>query len=36
VLSGKATVGAAMEAAQKQADSLMQPYVEQTALKVPQ
>jgi sn-glycerol 3-phosphate transport system substrate-binding protein len=36
VLSGKATPGAAMEAAQKQADSLMQPYVEQTALKVPQ
>ena len=36
VLSGKATPEAAMEAAQKQADSLMQPYVEQTALKVPQ
>ena len=35
VLSGKATPEAAMEAAQKQADALMKPYVEQTALKLP-
>jgi sn-glycerol 3-phosphate transport system substrate-binding protein len=34
VLSGKATPEAAMEQAQKQADSLMKPYVEQTALKM--
>jgi sn-glycerol 3-phosphate transport system substrate-binding protein len=34
VLSGKATPEAAMEAAQKQADALMKPYVEQTALKM--
>jgi sn-glycerol 3-phosphate transport system substrate-binding protein len=36
VLSGKATPEAAMEAAQKQADTLMNPYVEQTALKLPE
>jgi sn-glycerol 3-phosphate transport system substrate-binding protein len=36
VLAGKATPEAAMEAAQKQADALVQPYVEQTALKLPQ
>jgi sn-glycerol 3-phosphate transport system substrate-binding protein len=36
VLSGKATPEAAMEAAQKQADALMKPYVEQTALKLPE
>jgi sn-glycerol 3-phosphate transport system substrate-binding protein len=33
VLSGKTTPEAAMDAAQKQADALMRPYVEQTALK---
>ncbi len=36
VLSGKLTPDAAMEAAQKQADGLMRPYVEQTALKLPE
>lgn len=36
VLSGKATPEAAMAMAQKQADSLMQTYVEQTALKMPE
>ena len=36
VLSGKATPEAAMETAQKQADALMKPYVEQTALKLPE
>jgi sn-glycerol 3-phosphate transport system substrate-binding protein len=36
VLSGKATPDAAMAAAQKQADELMRPYVEQTALKLPE
>ena len=36
VLSGKATPEAAMAAAQKQADALMRPYVEQTALKLPE
>jgi sn-glycerol 3-phosphate transport system substrate-binding protein len=36
VLSGKATPEAAMDAAQKQADALMKPYVEQTALKLPE
>ena len=36
VLSGKTTPEAAMEAAQKQADGLMKPYVEQTALKLPE
>ena len=36
VLSGKATPEAAMAAAQKQADELMKPYVEQTALKLPE
>ena len=36
VLAGKATAEAAMAAAQKQADMLMQPYVEQTALKLPE
>ena len=36
VLSGKATPEAAMAAAQKEADELMQPYVEQTALKLPE
>jgi sn-glycerol 3-phosphate transport system substrate-binding protein len=36
VLSGKATPEAAMAAAQKEADTLMQPYVQQTALKLPQ
>jgi sn-glycerol 3-phosphate transport system substrate-binding protein len=36
VLSGKATPEAAMAAAQKQADELMRPYVEQTALKLPE
>ena len=35
VLSGKATPEAAMQTAQKQADELMQPYVDQTALKLP-
>jgi hypothetical protein len=33
---GKATPEAAMEAAQEQADALMQSYVEQTALKLPE
>jgi ABC-type glycerol-3-phosphate transport system substrate-binding protein len=36
VLSGKATPESAMEAAQRQADALMKPYVEQTALKLPE
>ena len=36
VLSGKATPEAAMAAAQKEADELMRPYVEQTALKLPE
>jgi sn-glycerol 3-phosphate transport system substrate-binding protein len=36
VLSGKATPEAAMDAAQKQADALMKPYVDQTALKLPE
>ena len=36
VLSGKPTPEAAMAAAQKQADTLMRPYVEQTALKLPE
>jgi sn-glycerol 3-phosphate transport system substrate-binding protein len=36
VLSGKATPEAAMVTAQKQADELMKPYVEQTALKLPE
>jgi sn-glycerol 3-phosphate transport system substrate-binding protein len=36
VLSGRASPEQAMAAAQKQADSLMRPYVEQTALKLPQ
>jgi sn-glycerol 3-phosphate transport system substrate-binding protein len=36
VLSGKATPEAALAEAQKQADALMRPYVEQTALKLPQ
>ena len=36
VLSGKATPDAALAAAQKQADALMAPYVDQTALKLPQ
>lgn len=36
VLSGKATPEAAMATAQKQADELMKPYVEQTALKLPE
>ena len=36
VLSGKATPEAAMATAQKQADELMRPYVEQTALKLPE
>jgi len=36
VLSGKATPEAAMAAAQQQADALMKPYVEQTALKLPE
>jgi sn-glycerol 3-phosphate transport system substrate-binding protein len=36
VLSGKMTPDAAMAAAQKQADALLRPYVEQTALKLPQ
>jgi sn-glycerol 3-phosphate transport system substrate-binding protein len=36
VLSGKASPEAAMAEAQKQADGLMQPYVEQTALKLPE
>jgi sn-glycerol 3-phosphate transport system substrate-binding protein len=36
VLSGRATPEAAMAAAQKQADELMRPYVEQTALKLPE
>ena len=36
VLSGKATPEAAMDTAQKQADALMKPYVEQTALKLPE
>jgi sn-glycerol 3-phosphate transport system substrate-binding protein len=36
VLAGKATPEAALAAAQKQADELLKPYVEQTALKLPQ
>jgi sn-glycerol 3-phosphate transport system substrate-binding protein len=36
VLSGKTTPEAAMAEAQKQADALMKPYVEQTALKLPE
>ena len=36
VLSGKTTPEAAMAAAQRQADELMKPYVEQTALKSPE
>jgi sn-glycerol 3-phosphate transport system substrate-binding protein len=36
VLSGKATPEQAMATAQKQADELMKPYVDQTALKVPE
>ena len=36
VLSGKATPAAAMADAQKQADALMRPYVDATALKIPQ
>jgi sn-glycerol 3-phosphate transport system substrate-binding protein len=36
VLSGKAKPDAALEAAQRQADTLMRPYVEQTALKLPE
>lgn len=36
VLSGKATPEAAMATAQRQADTLMQPYVDQTALKLPE
>ena len=36
VLSGKAAPEAAMAEAQKQAEALMRPYVEQTALKVPE
>jgi sn-glycerol 3-phosphate transport system substrate-binding protein len=36
VLSGKATPEAAMTKAQQEADALMRPYVEQTALKVPE
>ena len=36
VLSGKATPEAAMAKAQLEADALMRPYVEQTALKVPE
>jgi sn-glycerol 3-phosphate transport system substrate-binding protein len=36
VLSGKATPDQAMTTAQKQADALMKPYVDQTALKLPE
>jgi sn-glycerol 3-phosphate transport system substrate-binding protein len=36
VLSGKTPPEAAMATAQKQADELMKPYVEQTALKLPE
>jgi sn-glycerol 3-phosphate transport system substrate-binding protein len=36
VLSGKTTPEAAMAKAQQEADALMRPYVEQTALKVPE
>jgi sn-glycerol 3-phosphate transport system substrate-binding protein len=36
VLSGKATPEAAMAKAQQEADALMRPYVEQTALKLPE
>ena len=36
VLSGKLTPEVAMQAAQTQADALMRPYVEQTALKLPE
>jgi sn-glycerol 3-phosphate transport system substrate-binding protein len=36
VLSGKATPEDAVAAAQKQADALMKPYVDQTALKLPE
>jgi sn-glycerol 3-phosphate transport system substrate-binding protein len=36
VLSGKAKPEAALAAAQQQADALMRPYVEQTALKLPE
>jgi sn-glycerol 3-phosphate transport system substrate-binding protein len=36
VMSGRTTPEAAMADAQKQADSLMRPYVEQTAGKLPE
>jgi sn-glycerol 3-phosphate transport system substrate-binding protein len=36
VLAGKAAPDAAMDAAQKQADTILQPYVDQTALKLPE
>jgi sn-glycerol 3-phosphate transport system substrate-binding protein len=36
VLSGKTSPEAAMAEAQKQADALMKPYVDQTALKLPE
>ena len=36
VLSGKVKAPEAMADAQKEADALMRPYVEQTALKVPE
>jgi sn-glycerol 3-phosphate transport system substrate-binding protein len=36
VLSGKATPEQAMTTAQLQADALMKPYVDQTALKLPE
>jgi sn-glycerol 3-phosphate transport system substrate-binding protein len=36
VLSGKATPEQAMATAQQQADTLMRPYAEQTALKLPE
>jgi sn-glycerol 3-phosphate transport system substrate-binding protein len=36
VLSGKATPDAAMAKAQKEADALMKPYVDQTALRLPE
>jgi sn-glycerol 3-phosphate transport system substrate-binding protein len=36
ILAGKTTPEKAMETAQQQADALLKPYVDQTALKLPQ
>jgi sn-glycerol 3-phosphate transport system substrate-binding protein len=36
VITGKAKPEAALAEAQRQADALMRPYVEQTALKLPE